>query len=333
MNKYLIAFLLFSIIVLLSQKAYNQDTITLSENKNFPELNGILKTKVEFDLENKLYKFSVRNARFSIKDDINNFFGYKMEIDFSDEGKISMLDAYIKFTPIENFEISLGQRKIPFGTDYMRNPADNFFANRSFVSKYVNSGLRDIGLIVNYKRNIFIPVEIYFAALNGTGNNNPEWVKIPDFAARLLFGNDKGFRFTTNGFKGEKELERKLYIYGFEARYATDVFLIESEFIHRNWIDTSNVRLSEEGIYVHTYYKFELKGDFLKNITPTARWDLMSHKIFAPKSLAERITLGINFGFEKKLFYSEIRLNYEKYFKSYLPEHTNKLVIEFLARF
>jgi len=333
MRKNLLAFLLFFIIVLVSQKAYNQDTITSSINKNTPQLNGILKTKLEFDLENRLYKFSVRNARFSIRDDINDFFGYKMEIDFSDEGKISMLDAYIKFNPTENFEISLGQRKIPFGTDYMRNPAENFFANRSFVSKYINSGLRDIGAIINYKRKIIIPTEIFLAALNGTGNNNPNWVKIPDFAGRLVLGNEKGLRITANGFMGEKELEKNLHIFGYEARYATDVFLIESEFIHRNWTDTSDVRLSEEGIYLHTYYKFNITGKNLKNITPTARWDLMSKNIFESESFAERLTLGLNFGFEKKLFYSEIRLNYEKYFITDLPEHTDKLVIEFLARF
>jgi hypothetical protein len=55
--------------------------------------------------------------------------------------------------------------------------------------------------------------------------------------------------------------------------------------------------------------------------------------IFGNKIDASRITLGINFGFEPKQFYSEIRLNYENYFKSSLPIHTDKFTIEFIGRF
>jgi len=49
--------------------------------------------------------------------------------------------------------------------------------------------------------------------------------------------------------------------------------------------------------------------------------------------IAERITAGVNFGFELKPFKAEIRLNYEKYFKKYNVNHFDRFTIEFIARF
>jgi hypothetical protein len=101
-------------------------------------------------------RFEVRNARFGARGDINNYMSYRVELDLSDEGKMKMLDAYVKFTPVENLDFYLGQRKIPFSSDYMRNPAENIFANRSFVAKYINDGLRDIGFYADYKFTVNI---------------------------------------------------------------------------------------------------------------------------------------------------------------------------------
>ena len=55
--------------------------------------------------------------------------------------------------------------------------------------------------------------------------------------------------------------------------------------------------------------------------------------VFSEEVDAKRLTIGINLGFEAKQFYSEIRLNYEDYFKSSLPIHTDKLTLEFIGRF
>jgi len=71
----------------------------------------------------------------------------------------------------------------------------------------------------------------------------------------------------------------------------------------------------------------------VKMITPVARWDLMGNSVFSEESDANRLTLGLNFGFENRQFYSEIRLNYENYIRQKLPVHTDKLTLEFIARF
>ena len=105
----------------------SQDTIK-TRSEYLPDIFGILKTKVEYDLDNSLIRFEVRNARFGATGKINKYMSYKVELDLSDEGKMKMLDAYVKFSPVTNLGFYLGQRKIPFSTDYIRNPAENISA-------------------------------------------------------------------------------------------------------------------------------------------------------------------------------------------------------------
>lgn len=68
-------------------------------------------------------------------------------------------------------------------------------------------------------------------------------------------------------------------------------------------------------------------------ISPTARWDMMGSSVLGGEADAKRLTFGVNVGFDPKQFQSEIRLNYENYLKSSLPIHTDKMTLEFIARF
>jgi hypothetical protein len=298
-----------------------------------PKLDGSLKTKVEFDLESKKMRFEVRNARFGAKGIINKYISYRTEVDLSDEGKIKMLDAFVRVTPIENLDFYLGQRKVPFGTDYLRSPVENIFANRSFVAKYTNDGLRDIGFVVNYRFNFHIPFDIWVAAMNGTGNNNPQWISRPNYSARLLFEPVKNIRLAGNFYQGSTLFENELTMYGGEIRYQNEKFLIESEFIHRHFTDTSSLVLDQFGFYVHSYYNFFTNAKMIKIISPVLRWDFMGRETDNIGKIAERITAGVNFGFEPKPFKAEIRLNYENYLKKYFPNHFDRFTIEFIAKF
>jgi hypothetical protein len=170
MNKLIISIILLNILIqvnLLSQ------SVSSDNSEYLPDIDGIVKTKAEFDLYNSLMRFEVRNARFGAKGKINPFMSYRLELDLSDEGIMKMLDAFVRFTPVPKLDFYMGQRKIPFSTDYIRSPAENIFANRSFLAKYINDGMRDIGFYANYKFTGSVPVDIFAGAVNGTGNNNP----------------------------------------------------------------------------------------------------------------------------------------------------------------
>jgi hypothetical protein len=304
-----------------------------AQNTYLPKIDGSLKTKFEYNLAGKKMRFDVRNARFGAKGNINKYFGYRVEVDLSDEGKIKMLDAYVKVTPIENLDVYLGQRKVPFGTDYLRNPVENLFANRSFVAKYVNNELRDIGLAVNYQFKFHIPFDFWVAAMNGTGNNNPQWIDKPNYAARLLIEPLKNFRLVGNYYQATTLLEKNMTMYGGEMRYQTNKLLIETEFLKRHYSDTSSLVHDQFGFYVHSYYNFFTNAKMVQIISPTLRWDFMCKAEQVTELTADRITAGVNFGFEPKQFKAEIRLNYEKYLKKALPDHFDKFTVEFIAKF
>lgn len=324
--------ILFLIALFPVQYSYSQN-ITEINYEYLPQLYGILKTKVEYDLNNSLVRFEVRNARFGARGKMNRYFAYRAEIDLSDEGVIKMLDAYIKFTPVTNLDFYMGQRKIPFSTDYMRNPAENIFANRSFLAKYINDGMRDIGFYANYKLTGNIPVDIFVGAVNGTGNNNPRWIDKPNIVGRLSVGPEEGIRVTGNIYSGQAVYKNHLAMFGGEVRYSSGPFFIESEYIKRNWTDTLSVRQHDDGFYIHSYYNFKLNNKMIYMLSPVARWDFIGESVFVNKMSGNRLTFGINAGFEPKQFYAEIRLNYEKYLRRYLPIHTDKLTLEFIARF
>ena len=294
---------------------------------------GILKTKVEHDLDNSLMRFEVRNARFGALGKVNNYMGYKIEIDLSDEGQIKMLDAYVKFTPVKDLNFYLGQRKIPFSTDYMRNPAENIFANRSFLAKYINDGLRDIGFYAEYKIPVSLPVNLVVGTVNGTGNNNPEWIEKPNLVSRLTVGPDNGFRATGNIYLGENIYQEDLVMVGGELRHTIGSWFIECEYISRKFTDTLSVRQKEDGFYIHSYYNFIPESKMIYMISPTARYDFINSSVFENRIDVNRLTLGLNVGFDTKQFYSEIRFNYENYFNGFLPIHTDKVTLEFIARF
>jgi hypothetical protein len=122
-------------------------------------------------------------------------------------------------------------------------------------------------------------------------------------------------------------------MFGGEFRYTNGSYFIESEYIRRNWRDTVSVTRHDDGLYIHSYYNFIRDNKMIFMVTPVARFDLIGNSIFTDNIDAGRLTLGVNIGFEPKQFYSEIRLNYENYFKSILPIHTDKLTLEFIARF
>ena len=334
MNRLMIKYylLLFLLISSTGSSLFPQDTVKL-KSEYLPVLSGNVKTKVEYDLNNSKIRFEVRNARIGVRGKINDFMYYKAELDINDEGKMKMLDAYVRITPLAGLDLYLGQRKIPFSTDYMRNPAENIFANRSFLTKYINEGLRDIGFFADYNLTSDIPIEFIVGVGDGTGGNNPQWVSRPDFSGRLIAGPLKGFRFAGNMYFGEKEYRDDLAMFGGEIRYSAGSFFIESEYIRRNWTDTLSLRKHDDGLYIHSYYNFSINNKLIYMVSPTARWDFIGSSVFGKEIDANRITLGINVGFEPKQFYSEIRLNYENYLKGSLPVHTDKITLEFIARF
>lgn len=116
---------------------------------DYLNINGTVRAKYEYQPEEGAGRFEVRNCRISVSGQVMPMVAYKAEIDLSDEGRIRMLDAYVRLLPTEKLRLTVGQMRVPFTIDAHRSPHQQYFANRSFIAKQVGN-VRDVGATAGY---------------------------------------------------------------------------------------------------------------------------------------------------------------------------------------
>ena len=318
-----------------------------------PKIDGAVKVKLEVDLQDAAYRFNVRNSRFGVRGNVSRSMYYRIQVDFNNEGKISILDSYVGYS-IGGFDAKLGQQQYHFSTDLDRGPTTNMFANRSFLAKYLTSyygnevsdgkivsyvktlGSRDLGLSMSYHFKTDLPLNLIAGMFNGSGTNNPEWGKRVNFMGRIELGGKEGLQGSVayyhgyspqhvtveehNGTFVTKDFEQKLRMVGGELRYTRGGLLLEGEYARR-YLCMKGATAMMATALVQGYYRFQLpKCPMIDYIAPIARWGMGNNVDYlnVQNNLREtfsanRITVGVNFGFGSKWIQSEIRLNYEKY--------------------
>ena len=68
-------------IIISCQSELSAQENTQNSTEFVPDIDGVLKTKFEFDLDNSKMRFEVRNARFGTRGKVNDYFSYRAEID------------------------------------------------------------------------------------------------------------------------------------------------------------------------------------------------------------------------------------------------------------
>ena len=170
-----------------------------------PKIDGAVKAKFELSTYDGEFRFNVRNSRFGVSGNVSRHMIYRMQVDFSNEGKVSILDAYAGYQA-GRWDVRLGQQQYHFSSDLDRGPSSNMFANRSFLAKYLTGyygselvdgkpkdfvrtlGSRDLGIMATYTFQTRLPLKFYFGIFNGSGINNPEWGKTVNFVGRAEIG-------------------------------------------------------------------------------------------------------------------------------------------------
>ena len=356
MNKKWICFafcmLLYGTVVAQSNDS-ERDTTQGARVSYVPKIDGAVKVKLEVDLQDAAYRFNVRNSRFGVRGNVSKSMYYRIQVDFNNEGKISILDSYVGYT-IGGFDAKLGQQQYHFSTDLDRGPTTNMFANRSFLAKYLTSyygsevsdgkivsyvktlGSRELGLSMSYRFKTKVPLNLIAGDFNGSGTNNPEWEKRVNLMGRIELGGDKGLQGSVayyhgyspqhvkveeqNGAFVTEDFEQKLRMVGGELRYTRGGLLLEGEYARR-YLCMEGATAMMATALVQGYYRFQLpKCPTIDYIAPIARWDMGNNVDYlnVQNKLREtfeanRITVGVNIGFGTKWIQSEIRLNYEKY--------------------
>ena len=299
------------------------------ESKYAPGISLTLRTKAEQNLSDGNLLFYVRNARFAVRGQLSELISYKAEIDWQDEDEIDMLDAIIHFSAVDNFKISLGQQKQPFSYEYQKNPYEFDFANRNFINKRLSKGLRDIGILGEYKANIGIPATFLLGIFNGNGINTLETDFSKIVSSRIDLFLFDGYRFSVSGAKG-RLMQDEVEMWNISTEYNNKYWHFDTEIAQKKHIDKF---INYYGFYTvlgyHTYYD----NKYFTKITYAIRWEMYNRDPDEGKESPRRFTAGITFNLPSENYQSNIRLDYEKYlYRNNTPSGEDKFTIEFSLR-
>lgn len=315
-----------------------------------PELHGTIRSKYEYQPDLDAGRFEVRNARFSLSGKVTPYVAYKAEIDLCDEGSIKMLDAYTRLTPWKNFQMTLGQMRVPFTIDAHRSPHQQYFANRSFIAKQVGN-VRDVGVTLGYKWNKGLPITLEGGLFNGSGLTNQKdyWTQGINFSTKMQIHIPTGFNVTLSMQKIKPEVVAE-YLYDVGIYFHSNRWHIEAEYLCKHYQDKAFKRVNAFDGFV--CYDLPLRHAFFSKVSFLGRFDYMDNhsdgkaylegkanpegKLIINDSRRNRITGGLTLSLSKP-FISDIRINYEKYHypngaKVKISEQ-DKLVIEVMTRF
>ncbi len=287
---------------------------------------------------------------------------YNIHIELNALGSLSVLDSYVGYR-VGRFDLTLGQQSYRFTTELNRGAGNNYFANRSFMGKFISNyhgfdgtiydiGPRDLGVMLQYRGEWAIPVTLSLGAFNGSGLNNPVWNNGVNFVASAEAFVLPGVRVAGSYYKGKVPTaasQVSLEMWGAEAGYVRHGLIVEAEFAKRyqrhplrEGRDVMTVAL------VHAMYTFPFKpNSFATGITPQLRWDYGDNVGFHDIATAsynafdaQRITAGLCIGLTDRLLRSEIRFNYEFYIMKDHPDDFasnrllhDKFVIELFTKF
>jgi hypothetical protein len=279
------------------------------------KLDGTLKTKFEWGLNSGDVRFNLRNSRIGLSGNLNQYAGYRVQVELSSEGKFDILDGFVSLNLAGRGGIRLGQSSIPFENPYIITPSQSMFANRAFVGKFFTAGSRDIGAVAYYEINGALPFLLEGGVFNGGKINNPQWTKRPSLALRFTMGSLAHFRTSVKAYSYPNE-ENDWLFWGADISYRKKDYLLQAEVMNRyDYNATRHADKNFTGAYLQSAYLFHYA--FLKlfhSITPAVRWDAMTYGLTRSGIDVHRITAGISFGLTNKPFDSCLRIDFEHYF-------------------
>lgn len=306
------------------------------------QFDGTLKAK--WELSEGDQRFNLRNSRVGVRGAIGSYVDYRIQVELSNEGTFSPLDLFGTIKPAKGLNINFGQSSVLFDNSYVVTPGELMFANRAFLGKYFNPSSRSIGAIAQYRFALgSVPMEVAAGIWNGEKINDPVWMNIPSWSARIVAGRMDGFRTSVKSYRYHS-LTQDLLLLGADVHYADRIWRVEAEVQNKHsYLDGSDL----QGAYIqgaHTSY-FRREGMF-NCFTPAVRWDAMGYDALSRGLDVNRLTLGINLGLSKMPFGSVLRVDYEWYFirkgidasqryfvNSDLHAADNKLSVELLLKF
>lgn len=331
-------------------------TLTASAQSSQPvmKIGGTVRSKYEYQTEDKKGRFEVRTARVNVTGHINPIVSYKAEIDLCDEGKIKMLDAYAMLSPWKTLKFTIGQMRVPFTIDAHRSPHQQYFANRSFIAKQVGN-VRDVGARLGYTFNVGFPIIVEAGIYNGSGLTDQKdfWTNNVNFSAKAQFLLPIGLDVVISTQK-VKPSDVDVMMFDAGLTYHHKGLIVEGEYLYKHYADGAFHPV--HAVDAFASYDIPLRKCLFSKVSPLIRYDYMGNHSDGKKYdvrtadadgeakqalivndyKRSRFTGGVTLSLDKP-FVSDIRVNYEKYFYGHdgvaKPSEKDKIVVELMVHF
>lgn len=307
-----------------------------------PKFNGTLRARYEYYTADNVGAFKVRNLRFGLEGHIAPIMTYCGEVEFSDWGKILLVNAYVRVNPLKGMAFSMGQLRIPFTIAAHRQPCEEYFSNRPFLAKH--AGIRDIGLTGSYAIPK-IPLTVQGAVFNcsGVGESKSYFTKTYGFAAKLISA-FKDYWYLSASTAHQKKGTVWMQNWDVGGYFDNGLWHVEAEYLRKNYRHHAFDGVNFYDFFVYRNFPIEKKN--IGSVSGALRYDYMgnhSSGVLTPEGIltvdnpeCHRITAGATLSL-KTIFQADIRLNYEKYFfgKGVVfdrPEG-DRLIFEIIAHF
>jgi len=254
--------------------------------------------------------FSVKRARAGFSNSYKDFY-FKVQVDAMDSP--ILLDAYIKYFLDDNFNLKVGQFKVPLSSELLVSSTKQDLINKyKFISDMLPIDSRDVGILCekNNKKNKF-----YIGLFNGNGLNKTNDDDNFLYAGRIEFNAVSGFKFAFSScFSHEFLNGNSLIEQSFSSSYRKSLFqgdfsvqkkkmLLKGEFIFGNYNIDNAGSLKADGFGITCSY-------FLsdKKLAVLFRFETYDpDKSVTDKNDIRWITLGVNYTPLKKV---KLQVNY-----------------------
>lgn len=307
-----------------------------------PKFMGTARVRYEYFTQDNVGAFKVRNLRFGLEGYVAPVMSYVAEVEFSDWGKINLVNAFVKVTPIKNLSFSLGQLRVPFTIAAHRQPCEQFFVNRPFLAKY--AGIRDVGLLGSYSIPKF-PLTVQGAVFNcsGVGEHKKYFTKTYGFAAKLISRLHE-YWYLSASTAHQKKGTVWMQNWDIGGYFDNGLWHVEAEYLRKNYRHHAFEAVNFCDFFV--YRNFPIEKTVIGGISGALRYDYMGNhssgvlsddgKLVTDNPECHRITAGATLSFKSK-FQADIRLNYEKYFYgkgvTFEEPDGDRIVLELIAHF
>lgn len=280
-------------------------------------------------VDENAHRFEVANARLAAGGYVLPNLDYFLQVDFCAKGQVRILDAYARFSPVKNFDITLGQMLVPFGSESVRAPWQYMFADQSLVFNYSN--LRTPGLKLGYRiSSLYLEGGVFNAT---DKSDHGLWNKAMSYALKAKLTTNIGIT-PQIGYFSRRLAEGRANIYDVAIGYEVGRFSAEAEVLMRCLGNHWNRVYS-----IYGDYGVPVKSKIIDNISFQARYDSESYdRKYGNDYACYRLTGGITASRKIGKLYGAFKINYEHYFyresdDRYLDDYNNQLVAGLILHF